>query len=151
MADFRLRRYEHSSSESRTELSLFLTAGGFRPKEILTLRSNGSVRIGGQLNLNKGQEIRFAGDGQIILNRTHRILFRGSEDKMELRVKGDIIFSSGATDKREETKTMMIRRDGQVIIRTGGTLRIGRTTITETELSALRAYASKFNKLDHIP
>ncbi|OUL31926.1 hypothetical protein BV378_01280 [Nostoc sp. RF31YmG] len=48
MADFRLSRYDASdtnSTDSRTQLDLWLTDGSFVPKNIMTLRANGNVGI----------------------------------------------------------------------------------------------------------
>ncbi len=73
---------------------------------------------GGNIRLDNGQEIFFSDNGQIrSLDNNHRILFRRSENKMELREYGDIIFSPGATSGNETAK-MVIRSDGNVGIGT---------------------------------
>lgn len=75
--------------------------------------------MGGALRLDSGQEIIFADNGQIrSLDTAHRILFRRSEDKMEFREYGSIIFSPGATAGNETAKA---------VLTAGGSLAIGTT------------------------
>lgn len=63
---------------------------------------------GGDLRLDSGREILFADNGQIrSLDNNHRILFRRSENKMEFREHGDIIFSSGASSGVETAKAVL--------------------------------------------
>jgi hypothetical protein len=67
---------------------------------------------GGALRLDAGQEIVFADNGQIrSIDNNHRILFRRSEDKLELREYGDIVFSPGATAGAETAKAVL-KADG---------------------------------------
>jgi hypothetical protein len=79
---------------------------------------NGDAYISGCLGIRAGSEIFFSGYGQIrSLDDSHRILFRKDENKMELREKGDIIFSSGSTGGQETSK-MVIHGSGNVGIGT---------------------------------
>jgi hypothetical protein len=79
---------------------------------------NGDAYISGCLGIRAGSEIFFSGYGQIrSLDDSHRILFRKEENKMELREKGDIIFSSGSTEGQETSK-MVIHGSGNVGIGT---------------------------------
>lgn len=95
-----------------------LNAGG--GTVLLTVLGTGNVGIGiadpqaklhvaaGALRLDKDQEIFFADNGQIrSLDNNHRILFRRSENKLELREIGDIIFSSGAKDGNETARAVL--------------------------------------------
>jgi hypothetical protein len=64
------------------------------------------------LALPKDATIKFADNGEIrSLNGDHRILFRRSEDILELREFGKIILSAGAT-KGEATNTVVVGTDG---------------------------------------
>lgn len=73
---------------------------------------------GGDLRLDANREIFMADNGQIrSADNNHRILFRRSEDKMELREYGSIIFSPGAT-AGQETKRAWIAADGVLYART---------------------------------
>ncbi len=64
-----------------------------------------NLKVRGDFNLNSGQEIFFADNGQIrSLDNNHRILFRRDENKMEFREYGDIVFSPGSTNGQETTK-----------------------------------------------
>jgi hypothetical protein len=76
------------------------------------------LHVMGNLRLSAGSEFFFADNGQIrSLDNNHRILFRRSENKMELREFGNIIFSAGATASAE-TGTMVVNGDGNVGIGT---------------------------------
>jgi len=74
---------------------------------------------GGNLQIDANQEIFFADNGQIrSTDNNHRILFRRSENKLELREYGDIIFSSGATTG-VETARAVLRGNGYLGLGTG--------------------------------
>jgi len=65
-------------------------------------------------NLEVNGKLKFTDNGEINSNDSlHRILFRGSEKKMELRESGDIIFSAGS-DLGQETGSMIIKSNGNV-------------------------------------
>ncbi|OQP64633.1 hypothetical protein [Niastella populi] len=96
-----------------------------------TFPSNGNVGIGttspgqkldivnGNIRLSDGYELFFTDHGQIrSFDYNHRILFRRSENIMELREFGSIVFSSGATSGSATNK---------VIITSGGNVGIGTT------------------------
>jgi hypothetical protein len=81
------------------------------------LNVTGDVKISGNLQLDAGREIIFADNGQIrSVDNNHRILFRRSENKLELREFGDIVFSPGATTGNETAK---------VVLQSNGSLGIG--------------------------
>lgn len=62
----------------------------------------------GDLWLDANQEIFFADNGQIrSADNNHRILFRRTEDKMELREYGSIVFSPGSTTGAETAKATL--------------------------------------------
>lgn len=95
-----------------------------------TFPSSGNVGIGttspahkldvtnGNIKISDGYELYFADNGQIrSLDNNHRILFRRSENAMELREYGRIIFSSGSTSGAA-TNTMVITSGGYVGIGT---------------------------------
>ncbi|UEG49625.1 DUF1566 domain-containing protein [Ferruginibacter lapsinanis] len=66
----------------------------------------------------KGGKLKFTDNGEIIsADPYHRILFRRTENMLELREWGDIIFSSGATDSNA-TNTMIIEKQRKVGIGT---------------------------------
>lgn len=66
--------------------------------------NNKSLVLSGDNN-----EFFFSDNGQIrSLDNNHRILFRRSENKMELREYGDIIFSPGATTGAETAKAVIL-------------------------------------------
>jgi hypothetical protein len=74
--------------------------------------------LGGDLRLETGREVFFADNGQIrSLDNNHRILFRRSENKLELREWGAIVFSPGAKDGTETAKATLTA-DGQLGIGT---------------------------------
>jgi hypothetical protein len=103
---------------------------------------NGNAYISGSLGIRAGSEIFFSGYGQIrSLDDSHRILFRKEENKMELREKGDIVFSSGSTEG-QETSRMVIHGSGNVGIGStkpefkldvNGTVRLGGFTTEEKD------------------
>jgi len=65
-------------------------------------------------NLEVNGKLKFTDNGEINSNDSlHRILFRGTEKKMELRESGDIIFSAGS-DIGQETGSMIIKSNGNV-------------------------------------
>ena len=73
---------------------------------------------GGDIRIDSGYELYFSDNGQIrSYDNKHRILFRRSEDKLELREYGDIIFSPGSTVGTETAK-MVVKSDGSVGIGT---------------------------------
>lgn len=113
-------------------------AGNWLWGQGITMRRTGSVGIGtnqpstdarlhvagGALRLDASQEIFFADHGQIrSADNHHRILFRRSEDIMELREHGKIVFSPGATAGNETAKATLDA---------GGTLTCFRVTQTST-------------------
>jgi hypothetical protein len=68
----------------------------------------GTGLTGGDLQLDSNHEIFFKDNGQIrSLDNNHRILFRRSENKLEIREIGDLIFSPGATAGNETAKVVM--------------------------------------------
>ena len=70
------------------------------------------------LRLSAGSEFSFADNGQIrSFDNNHRMLFRRSENKMELREYGSIVFSAGSI-AGTETATMVVNSDGNVGIGT---------------------------------
>ncbi len=74
----------------------------------------------GDLRLDADREIFFAVNGQIrSWDNNHRILFRRTENKLELREFGDLIFSPGATSGLETAK---------VVMKASGDVGIGTTT-----------------------
>jgi hypothetical protein len=74
----------------------------------LTINEN-EAAFTANLKLLDGKELVFADNGQIrSLDDYHRILFRRSENKMELREYGDLIFSPGATAATETAKVVML-------------------------------------------
>ncbi|GFO55729.1 hypothetical protein GMSM_27360 [Geomonas sp. Red276] len=81
----------------------------------------GNLTVEGTTNLNKlnetgplsirgtSNEIFFQDNGQIrSYDNNHRILFRRSENKLELREYGDLVFSPGATVGAETAKSVML-------------------------------------------
>lgn len=66
------------------------------------------LHVVGDMRLDQG-EIFIKDGGQIrTYDDTHRILFRRSENKLEFREAGDIIFSSGSTDGNEKSKAVLL-------------------------------------------
>jgi hypothetical protein len=93
----------------------------------------GNTRLGGSLHFSANQEIVFTKNGQIrSTDNNHWILFR-SENKMELREHGDLIFSPGATSGAETAK-VVISASGNVEIRGTGRLGIGSSDFTKEPL-----------------
>jgi hypothetical protein len=73
---------------------------------------------GGNVQLDPNAQILFADNGEIrSLDQNHRILFRRSENKMELREIGDIVLSSGAVNGAE-TAAAVVKASGNVGIGT---------------------------------
>ncbi|MEM3490376.1 MAG: hypothetical protein QXO75_12100, partial [Nitrososphaerota archaeon] len=63
----------------------------------------------GSISLDANYEILFGDNGQIrSRDNNHRILFRRTENKLELREYGDLIFSPGATAGTETAKVVML-------------------------------------------
>ncbi|HEU0015549.1 MAG TPA: tail fiber domain-containing protein [Longimicrobium sp.] len=97
---------------------------------LMVLRADGALGVGtatpaarlhvagGAIRVDAGQELMFADNGQIrSADDNHRILFRRSENKLELREHGDIVFSPGAT-AGAETARMVVNAAGSVGIGT---------------------------------
>ncbi|MCP3923907.1 MAG: hypothetical protein GY714_15115 [Desulfobacterales bacterium] len=82
------------------------------------LQVNGKLEVTGGINIAANNEIFFGDNGQIrSLDNNHRILFRRSENKMELREWGDLLFSPGAK-KGEETAKCIMKANGHIGIST---------------------------------
>jgi hypothetical protein len=83
-----------------------------------TVTIAGNLQLKEGLHVYSGKEIYFSDNGQIrSLDDNHRIIFRHTENKLELREYGDIIFSSGST-RGQETSRMVIDKSGNVGIGT---------------------------------
>jgi hypothetical protein len=90
------------------------------PSPDARLHVGGSLTVEGKLQLNANQEIVFADNGQIrSLDNHHRLIFRRSENKFELREYGDIIFSPGSEGGTETAKLVLLAN---------GNLGVGTTT-----------------------
>ncbi|MBI5218322.1 MAG: hypothetical protein HY958_05275 [Bacteroidia bacterium] len=73
---------------------------------------------GGNIRVDANTEFYFTDNGQIrSSDNNHRILFRRTENKLEIREYGDIVFSSGSTG--EETAKMVLLSNGNVGIGIG--------------------------------
>jgi hypothetical protein len=67
------------------------------------------LHVNGNLRIEGDEEIFFTENGQIrSADDNHRILFRRSEQKLELREYGSLIFSPGSTDGKETAKAVML-------------------------------------------
>ncbi|HEY9596607.1 MAG TPA: hypothetical protein V6D33_02945 [Cyanophyceae cyanobacterium] len=106
-------------------------------KSLLSVRNNGNIGIGttrpgdklhvsgGNIQLDRDSELFFADNGQIrSLDDNHRIVFNSSQDKMELREKGDLIFSPGATDGTQTSKVVMLANGNVGIGNTAPTVKL---------------------------
>lgn len=94
-------------------------------KELLVRGADGAVGIGtadpkakldveGSIRIDKNEEILFADNGQIrSLDNNHRLLFRRSENVLELREYGRIVLSAGAT-KGQETASAVLHSNGDL-------------------------------------
>jgi microcystin-dependent protein len=130
--DTAARRYSGSrfgSSADGKEFSIYADSAGVwhfadagKGADRLTVDDKGTLKIGGgDLQLDTGREIFFKENGQIrSIDDNHRILFRRSENKMEMREFGDIIFSPGANAGAETAKVVML---------SNGNVGIGRSTV----------------------
>lgn len=68
----------------------------------------GALSVTESISLPSSKEIVFADNGQIrCFDNNHRILFRRTENKLELREYGDLVFSPGATAGVETAKVVM--------------------------------------------
>lgn len=86
---------------------------------------------GGDIRLDANRELLFKENGQIrSLDNNHRILFRRTENKLELREFGDLVFSPGATTGAETAKAVMLA-NGNVGIGTSSPL--GRLNIVGSD------------------
>ncbi len=106
-------------------------------KSLLSVRNNGNIGIGttrpgdklhvsgGNIQLDRDSELFFADNGQIrSLDDNHRIVFNSSQDKMELREKGDLIFSPGVTDGTQTPKVVMLANGNVGIGNTAPTVKL---------------------------
>lgn len=76
------------------------------------------LKLQGTTKESESNEIFFSDNGQIrSLDNYHRILFRRSEDILELREYGTILFSAGSQDGNELAR-MVVNKDGNVGIGT---------------------------------
>jgi len=76
------------------------------------------LHVAGNLRITGDHEIFFEENGKIrSADNNHQILFRRSEQKLELREYGDIVFSPGAIAEKETAKVFMAK-DGSVGIGT---------------------------------
>ncbi|MGB7926297.1 MAG: hypothetical protein WCF57_23855, partial [Pyrinomonadaceae bacterium] len=115
-----VRRFAIDGSTGEVTVDGDLTVKG---KANISGSTGGSPLVDGNLNLAANKEIVFADNGQIrSADNNHRILFRRSENKMELREFGDLIFSPGAS-AGNETAQVVMKADGNVTI--GKTLNVG--------------------------
>nr|MDZ8124263.1 hypothetical protein [Nostoc sp. CmiVER01] len=75
-----------------------------------TTQPNDKLHIsGGNIRLDSNSELCFADNGQIrSLDDNHRILFNNTQNQMELREKGDLIFSPGSLAEEEATKVVFL-------------------------------------------
>jgi|GEM_PF-1234427 len=84
-------------------------SGGFAMNKLWVGKDGylgGDLTVEGKVNINGG-ELFFDDVGQISSkDNNHRILFRRTEDKLELREYGQIIFSPGATSGTETAKVV---------------------------------------------
>ncbi|MBW4434467.1 MAG: hypothetical protein KME28_22810, partial [Pelatocladus maniniholoensis HA4357-MV3] len=90
-------------------------------KSLLFVRNDGNIGVGttqprakfhvsgGNIRLDPDSELFFADNGQIrSLDDNHRILFNRSQDQMEFRERGDLIFSPGAIDGTQTAKAVIL-------------------------------------------
>jgi hypothetical protein len=127
--DTAVRRYAGSRiglSADGKEFSLYADsagvwhfADGAKGADRLSIDGNGNLNVtGGNIQLDTGREVFFKDNGQIrSSDNNHCILFRRTENKLEVREFGDIIFSPGA-NKGEETAKVVISSSGNVGIGT---------------------------------
>lgn len=98
---------------------------GRNGKELFVRGADGAIGVGtsdpkakldveGNVRITKDEEIFFADNGQIrSLDNNHRLLFRRSENVLELREYGRIVLSAGAT-KGQETASVVVQPNGDV-------------------------------------
>jgi len=84
---------------------------------IISFTNEGSINLNARtITSDSDREIFFADNGQFrSFDNNHRILFRRTENKMELREFGDIVFSPGATAGAETAKITM-KADGTLSV-----------------------------------
>ncbi len=141
-----------------TKLELQINGGNV---VIGSTANNTHLNVNGNVNIGSGKEIFFADNGQIrSLDNNHRIIFDRSNDVMELREYGKIVFSPGATSG-QRTEKMTIGSNGKVGIGLAPTsaklevngvikamnLQIGNTVISEAELNILKKLAGSSLKV----
>ncbi|MEM8639445.1 MAG: tail fiber domain-containing protein [Cyanobacteria bacterium P01_G01_bin.54] len=89
------------------------------PTTQLTVK--GAAKITDSLSI--GNRLNLADNAQIVCNNdnNHRLLFRRSEDILELREYGKIVFSSGSQGglKGKETARMVLDKDGNLTVQGG--------------------------------
>ncbi|MCH7575326.1 MAG: hypothetical protein IIA59_09400 [Candidatus Marinimicrobia bacterium] len=120
--EFHLGTINSSHLSLMTDNQLRMTINGAGNVGVGTAEPNDKLEVYGDLRINTAagdnDEIFFTDNGQIrSLDNNHRILFRRSENKMELREYGDLIFSPGATAGMETAKVIM-KANGNVGIGT---------------------------------
>jgi hypothetical protein len=108
---------------------------------------------GGNIQLDANSELFFGDNGQIrSLDNNHRILFRRSENKMELREIGDIVFSPGALGGQETPRVIMMSNGnvGIGVLTTSYKLRInGNVGATDYDTLSDRRYKTNIHNFDN--
>ncbi|NIM10480.1 MAG: hypothetical protein GTO45_00680, partial [Candidatus Aminicenantes bacterium] len=109
----------YSSDDGPRDLTLGVPPGkrvylGVDRQDAWVEGGSGNSYFKGSVHIGAYKELFFADNGQIrSLDYNHRILFRRTENKMELREYGDIVFSPGATSGNE-TARAIVTASGQL-------------------------------------